>query len=213
VETRFYSNANRVRQRIPGEVTKDSAEEDGCNQISASASRDIVFCQAKCQNQSRLKKSEADMQLFRRCATVMIFTLAFGSAVAEPTDQAAVSNLLHSTFDRPEAALRVAPVVVAGNHAIAGWTQGDMGGRALLRRKQQTWELILCAGDGIKSRDALAKAGIPNSVAATLERELAAAEGKLDPGQVAMFSRFEGVLMMDGSGNHPPSHHPPHSNH
>jgi hypothetical protein len=152
------------------------------------------------------------MKLLIRCA-VMVLALAFGPAMAETTDHAAISNLLHSTFDRPEAALRIAPVVVAGNHAIAGWTQGDMGGRALLRRKQQAWELILCAGDGIKSRDALAKAGIPNPDAAALERELAAAEGKLDPQQVAMFSRFEGMLMMDGSGNHPPSHHPPHSNH
>jgi hypothetical protein len=46
-----------------------------------------------------------------------------------------------------------------------------MGGRALLRRKGQDWELILCAGDGIKSRDALAKVGIPLQDAAALERE------------------------------------------
>lgn len=89
--------------------------------------------------------------------------------------------------------------------AVAGWTQGDMGGRALLRRKQQVWEIILCAGDGIRSRDALAKAGIPNQDAATLERELAEAESKLEPQHVAMFSRFEGMLMMDGSGAHPPA--------
>jgi hypothetical protein len=88
-----------------------------------------------------------------------------------------------------------------------------MGGRAMLRRKEQGWELILCAGDGIKSRDALAKAGIPAQDAAALERDLAAAEDRLSPRHVAMFSRFEGVLMMDGSGNHPPVDHAPHAKH
>jgi hypothetical protein len=62
------------------------------------------------------------------------------------------------------------------------------------------WEVVLCAGDGIRSRDALANAGIAHQDAAALERELAEAERKLDPQHVAMFSRFEGMLMMDGSG-------------
>jgi hypothetical protein len=49
--------------------------------------------------------------------------------------------------------------------------------------------------------------------AATLERELAIAEGKLPPEQVAMLSRFEGILMMDNSGNHPSAHHQSHAKH
>ena len=62
-----------------------------------------------------------------------------------------------------------------------------MGGRALLRKKGgQSWALILCAGDGIKTHEALVKAGISSDDAATLERELAIAEGKLPPEQVAM---------------------------
>jgi hypothetical protein len=109
--------------------------------------------------------------------------------------------------------LTIAPVVVAGNHAIAGWIQADMGGRALLRRKGEAWTLILCAGDEIKSRDALAKAGIPVRDAAALEHDLAAAEGKLPRQHVAMLSRFEGMLMMDESGSHPPLDHGSHANH
>jgi len=88
-----------------------------------------------------------------------------------------------------------------------------MGGRALLRKNADGWQLILCAGDGIKSRDSLAKVGIPTQNAAALERNLAIAEGKLPPQQVAMFSKFEGVLMMDGSGDHPPVDHSPHAKH
>jgi hypothetical protein len=152
------------------------------------------------------------MQRLLRCAATLMLLLA-SPALAQTVDEAAISKLLHTTFDRPEAALTIAPVVVAGNHAIAGWTQGDMGGRALLRKKGQSWNLILCAGDGIKSREALAKIGIPIEDATALERELAAAEGKLPAQQVAMFSRFEGMLMMDGSGNHPPVDHGAHAKH
>jgi hypothetical protein len=50
----------------------------------------------------------------------------------------------------------------------------------------------------------LTKAGVPVRNAAALEQDLAAAEGKLSSQHVAMFSRFEGVLMMDGSGHYPP---------
>ena len=144
--------------------------------------------------------------------TVFFALLAFAllggaAAFAQSPDQAAIVHLMHRTFDKPESPLTVAPVVVAGDHALAGWTQGDMGGRALLRRKGQNWSLILCAGDGIKSRDALHRAGIPIGDATTLERELAKAELALPPQHIAMFSRFEGMLMMDESGQHPPAGH------
>ncbi len=127
-----------------------------------------------------------------------------GPARADPSDETAISVLLHSMFDKPDALLRVSPVVVSGDHAIADWVQGDMGGRALLRRKQQTWALILCAGDAIKTSAALARAGVPTGDAGRLEQELAAAEAKLAANDVAMFSRFEGLVMMDA---HNKAHH------
>jgi hypothetical protein len=149
---------------------------------------------------------EATMRDLLRCAVALMLLLA-GPALAQMSDEPAIGKLLHTTFDRPEAPLTIAPVVVSGNHAVAGWFQGDMGGRALLRRKGQNWELILCTGDGIKSQDALTKAEVPVRDATALEHDLAAAEGKLSPQHVAMFSRFEGMLMMDGSGNHPQIDH------
>jgi hypothetical protein len=54
-------------------------------------------------------------------------------------------------------------------------------------------------------------AGIPLQDASALERDLTATEGKLSPQHVAMFSRFEGMLMMDGSGNHPLVDHAAHA--
>ena len=143
------------------------------------------------------------MQMILRCLLSAVFLSLAGGVYAETADQASIARLLHSMFDKPGATLSVSPVVVSADYAIADWAQGDMGGRALLRRKQQEWSLVLCAGDGIKSREALTKAGVSVESASQLEQQLATAENKLTPVEVAMFSRFEGLVMMDGSVNQP----------
>lgn len=133
-------------------------------------------------------------------STVLLVALVIGGpGHAEPPDNEAISALLHGMFDKPNVQLTVTPVVVAGDHAIADWAQGDLGGRALLRRKPKAWALILCAGDAIKTEEALERVGVPAGDAARLERELAAAEARLGPKDVAMFSRFDGLVMMKGS--------------
>jgi hypothetical protein len=127
------------------------------------------------------------------------------AALAKPAETMDIAALLHGMFDKPGVRLKVSPVVVAGDYAIADWSQGEMGGRALLRRKQQ-WSLILCAGDGIKSRDALVKAGVPGDDAAHLEQQLNAAEAGLGSDQIAIFSKFEELVIMDGSAEQPHGH-------
>jgi hypothetical protein len=84
-------------------------------------------------------------------AALAVLTASVATGLAEPAgaDATAISQLLHGTFDRPNESLSVGPVVVSGDHAIADWSQGDMGGRALLRRKQGGWVVTLCAGDAI----------------------------------------------------------------
>jgi hypothetical protein len=150
--------------------------------------------------------------MFKTMMTVLL-ALATGSAVsfAEPVgaDQNSIGRLLHGMFDKPAETLSVEPIMVSGDHAIADWAQGQMGGRALLRRQHQSWTLILCAGDGIKSKEALLKAGVPAVDAEKLERDMTTAEAKLTPERTAMFSRFEGLVMMDGketSTQHPQHH-------
>ena len=118
------------------------------------------------------------MQHACRYASALMLMFA-GPVLAQTADEAAIYKSLHASFDRPDSRLTIAPVVVSGDHAIAGWAQGGMGGQALHRKKRESWQLVLCAGDGIKSRDALTKAGVSAQDAAALERDLAAAEGKL----------------------------------
>lgn len=114
-------------------------------------------------------------------------------------DSVAVVDLLKKTFETPDKPLGVAPVVVADGWALAGWVQGDMGGRALLKKGDMGWVLHICAGDGIKDAAALEKIGLSAMTAKTLADGLAVAEAKLDPALVAKFSLFEGMMVMDGS--------------
>ena len=142
-------------------------------------------------------------------AVGLAFAISVATVLAEPatTDETTIVNLLHGMFDKPAETLVVEPIVVTGDHAVADWTQGQMGGRALLRRRQRQWSLILCAGDGIKSSEALRTGGMPADDAKVLETKLAAAEAKLSPERVAMFSRFEGLVMMDDEDAEGQHHH------
>jgi hypothetical protein len=79
-----------------------------------------------------------------------------------------------------------------------------MGGRALLQNKKGHWALILCAGDGIKTAEALRHAGIAADAATALAQALATAEQSVPTDRPAMFARFEGLVRMDEAGNHPP---------
>ena len=117
---------------------------------------------------------------------------------------AAIRKVLMGRFDKPDARLVVAPVVVRGRHAVAGWVQGERGGRALLRRERGTWKLVACAGDAFKEAAELELAGITPADARSLAKSLAAAEAKLPGEQVRKLSLFEGVMPMDTEGSRPP---------
>ena len=120
-----------------------------------------------------------------------------------PAD-AAVKRVLMAMFDKPEAPLTVIPVTVEGDVAVAGWAQGEMGGRALLRRKHRTWSLVLCSGDALKEASSLRGFGLDHGQAERMAAAIARAEAVLEPELVEAFSRFDGVMMMEEDGSHPP---------
>lgn len=132
-------------------------------------------------------------------------------AAATPADDvAAITHLLMATFDKPEARLAVAPVVVQGDQALAGWTQGERGGRALLQRHHGAWQVAVCGGDGLTDPRLLANAGLAAAEARALVASLTQAEARLPPAQRAKFSTFDGLVRMDAAGHHPPSGAGPH---
>lgn len=127
--------------------------------------------------------------------------LPFLSVVATAhDDKEQITNLMKSIFDKPEDPLAVAPVVVRGDDAIAGWSQGDKGGRALLWRKVGGWQIRLCSGASLKDAKMLEGAGFSPENAKAMTDELLAEEAKLDPVLVSRFDLFEGTVDMSGHG-------------
>lgn len=141
--------------------------------------------------------------LLKLAAAALCMTALVGPATAaDSTDQRHVREVLMSTFDKPESRLQVDPVVVQGDHAIAGWTQGERGGRALLRRHGGAWQITACGGDGLKDATTLVDAGIPAAEVKTLVQTLGAAEARLPATQRAKFSTFDGLMRMNAQGTH-----------
>lgn len=137
------------------------------------------------------------MIITRRLALFAAAALAACMPAADETaDVAAIESLLRSSFDRPDAPLNAGPVVVEGDYAIADWTQGEMGGRALLARRQTGWAITLCSGDGIRTRAGLSGVGVPYAIARQLEAELVRAERGVSRERLDAMSRFEGIVRM-----------------
>lgn len=108
---------------------------------------------------------------------------------------------LKSIFESEGKPLAVAPVVVSGGWAIAGWTQDGRGGRALLKQKADGWSIHLCSGDSLKDAGILQQIGIAEHDAQTLAVNLASAEATLDAKTLALFASFEGTVMVEGEAH------------
>lgn len=117
-------------------------------------------------------------------------------------DRGAIETVLKAEWDRADAPLKIEPVVIEADYAIAGWTQEGRGGRALLARKHGQWAVHLCTGDAVKEAANLEKMGVAAATAATLAMRLGETEAKMDQTVVALFSTFEGTVMMDANGGH-----------
>lgn len=138
-------------------------------------------------------------------ATLVMFA---GCHASSQEQEAAITASMMKTFDRPETRLVAGPVAVHGDAAVADWTQGDLGGRALLRRRDTGWHIVLCAGDGIRSEAGLLDAGLSADQAKQIAAELAADETVVSAGRLATMSAFKGVVRMDSSGTHTPTQNP-----
>jgi hypothetical protein len=136
-----------------------------------------------------IKKSIAQfaaMAMFAACA------VRVHAQAPDPAPQAAVIRAqLASMFDKPGNPVKTDPVVVVGNYAVAGWTQGDMGGRALLRRDGAAWAIVVCGGDGLKEAQSLEHAGVPKDAARNLARQVALAEKSVPAVRLKQFSLFD----------------------
>lgn len=138
------------------------------------------------------------MPIITRRTLAALVPLALAACAADVSrDKVAIADLMRTMFDRPDARLNAAPIVVSGDYAVADWTQGDAGGRALLAHSDAGWRLVLCAGDALRSVDELVSLGVPATDAAALARDLSAAERREPPTRLAVMAAFVGVVRMD----------------
>ena len=101
---------------------------------------------------------------------------------------------MKAMFDKPDAPLTVDPVVVSGDSAVASWRQGETGGRALLARQGDQWQIVLCGGADLRSAAFLEEHGV--SDAEGLSHMFNMTEDKLGSEAVGRYSSFEGVMMI-----------------
>jgi len=143
------------------------------------------------------------------CAASLLLTLMLPvSSVASPsesTDETGIRQIMMSTWDTPQTRLEIGPVVIKDKWAVAGWTQGQRGGRAFLTRNAHgQWQVSVCGGDGLKEASTLALTGMPAEVAQELAQQVEKAEAAIPAERRALFATFEGMLRMDGADNHSP---------
>lgn len=125
----------------------------------------------------------------------------------EEESQVKIKSLIASTFDQPSLKVITGPIVLEGKVAIADWTQGDKGGRALLRRKHADWEIIACGGAGFKDPSDIAAVGISKEISNSISKKLKSAEAKLPPQKIKQFDSFDGVVNMAHGANHTSNKH------
>jgi hypothetical protein len=120
-----------------------------------------------------------------------------------------IVQIIKGSWERPDNPVDVRPVAISQEYAVAGWITGERGGRALLKKADGAWRVVLCSGDGIRTASGLVAAGVPQPTAETLQTSLAQGEAALPADVVRKFSLFEGSVPVE-DGAHP-AHDPKHS--
>jgi hypothetical protein len=113
-----------------------------------------------------------------------------------------ITKLMMGVFDQPNNRLKVNPVIVEGDYAIAGWSQGDKGGRALLVSTNGKWSIQLCAGDALKDAKFLKESGVDEKIISTILKKLSVAEAKLDANTLKRFSEFKEIVYINSVQGH-----------
>ncbi|MGA8136761.1 MAG: copper uptake system-associated protein [Pseudomonas gingeri] len=125
---------------------------------------------------------------------LLLTTLSTAIFADTAADQQNIEDLMRHTWEHPDAPLAVGPVTVEGDHAVAGWTQGERGGRALLSKNEKGWRVVLCAGDSLLEPATLRSAGLAADAAAHMSQAVTQAESALPPARVKQFALFKGVM-------------------
>lgn len=117
-------------------------------------------------------------------------------APSNEADVEAIRVLMKGIWEKPESRLDITPISIEGDYAVAGWTQGEHGGRALLRKSDQAWKVVLCSGDALRDADFLQGAGLSAEAARSMVALVVEDESDIPKERVEQFDRFRGVVRM-----------------
>ncbi|MBL8551401.1 MAG: copper uptake system-associated protein [Hyphomonadaceae bacterium] len=133
----------------------------------------------------------------RRAVLGAAVVLSACGAPSTAADEQAIAALMRAAWDRPEASLETGPIAVLGANAVADWTQGPRGGRALLFKRDGRWSVILCGGEPLRTAEGLSEAGVPLRTARGLAALLAEKERAVSSGRLAVIASFVGIVRME----------------
>lgn len=117
------------------------------------------------------------------------------------SDSEQIAQLLKAQWDKPDTPLAVEILEIQSDTAVAGWAQGEKGGRAFLRKHYDAWQLVACAGEQIKQVDFLHSLGVSKTQAQSLVDKMTATESKLPAQLVGQYDSFKEVVMLQ-NGKH-----------
>jgi hypothetical protein len=135
----------------------------------------------------------------------IIAMLAFNNAnivQANQDDETNITQVMHKQWDKLESRLNVATIVVVADYAMVGWTQGKKGGRALLHKHQENWQVLLCGGDALTKIEQLTKAGLDAKAANALIQGFKKQAQQLSSQEIEKMSLFEGVVNVSPAQSH-----------
>ena len=122
---------------------------------------------------------------------LVLFLVFSGALSAETlTDEAKIQAVIGKTYDKPNNKVNTTPISAIDDFAVADWTQGDRGGRALMKRINGNWEILACGNDSLKDTKSVVKAGMSEKTASAIVKKLADLEKSEDPKRLAKFNLF-----------------------
>ena len=144
-----------------------------------------------------------------------LLALMFSAAYADPKPSAQpavtgeissqvkkIEHVMKAQFEKPDAPLKVFPVTVEGDYAVAGWVQNKRGGRALLKKHADSWTIVVCGGDGLRNADVLVQTGMSVAAADMLAKKVQHAEFSLSKQHLSQLALFEGVVKIEAGKHH-----------
>ena len=146
--------------------------------------------------------SASDSMRWLRYFLALVLSAVAGLTVAQTPEEAVVARLKgeFQTADGP--ALAVDRVAVVDDWAVASWRQDSRGGRALLQRAPQGWEIVVCGGDPLTEAASLREMGVPAASSDALARQVKAGEATLEAARRAVFGSFQALIRPSAHGHH-----------